>query len=85
MLQYFGVLLLSSVLSVAWLWHHLMVWKVFALWYMFGSVELLCIDIVMFAELWLGVDRIVSRTTHTFMLPEQSVGSSSQTAAEVRQ
>ena len=83
--QYFGALLLGSALSAAWLRRHLMVWKVFAPRYMFGAVELLCVDVAMFAGLWLGVDRIVSRITHTFTLPEQTVGSSSRTATEVKQ
>ena len=50
----------------------LMVWKVFAPWYimMFGVVELLRMDGVgVLVVLWLGVSRIVSRITCLFVLP----------------
>ena len=70
---------------LAAVWAVLETSQVFAPRYMFGAVELLCVDVAMFAGLWLGVDRIVSRITHTFTLPEQSVGSSSRTATEVKQ
>jgi hypothetical protein len=52
---------------------------------MFGTVELLCIDVAMFVGLWLGIGQIVSRITRMFVLPEQSAGSSSRTAAEGQQ
>jgi phosphatidylinositol glycan class O len=64
------VLLLGSALSAAWLRQHLMVWRVFAPRYMFGAVELLCIDAAMFVELWLGISQIVSRIPRMFALPE---------------
>jgi hypothetical protein len=59
--------------------------QVFAPRYMFGTVELLCIDVAMFVGLWLGIGQIVSRITRMFVLPEQSAGSSSRTAAEGQQ
>ena len=67
--QYFGVLLLGSALSAAWLRRHLMVWKVFAPRYMLGAIELLCVDLAVLVGLWLGVGRIVSRITRMFSLP----------------
>jgi phosphatidylinositol glycan class O len=66
---YFGTLLLGSALSGAWLRRHLMVWKVFAPRYMFGAVQLLCVDIAVLGGLWLGVGRIVARITRMFALP----------------
>ena len=84
-LQYFGALLLGSALSAAWLRRHLMVWRVFAPRYMFGAVELLCVDVAMFVGLWLGIGQIVSHITRMFALPEQSASSSSRTAAEGQQ
>jgi len=52
---------------------------------MFGAVELLCVDVVMFVGLWLGVGQIVSRITRMFVLPERNASSSSRTAAEGQQ
>ena len=83
--QYFGALLLGSALIAAWLRRYPMVWRVFALRYMFGTAELLCVDVAMFVGQWLGVGQIVSRTTRMFALPEQSASSSSRTAVEGQQ
>src|SRR5260221_13279304 len=74
---YFGVLLLGSALSAAWLRCHLMVWKVFAPQYMLGAVELLCVDIALLGGLWLGVGRIITRITRMFARPAPTAGTSS--------
>jgi hypothetical protein len=83
--QYFGTLLLGGTLSAAWLRRYPMIWRVFVPRYMFGTVELLCVDAAMFVGQWLGVGQIVSRITRMFALPEQSASSSSLTAAEGQQ
>ena len=49
------------MLSAAFLLQQLMVWKVFALRYILGVVELLCVDVPVTVGLWLGVGLIVSR------------------------
>ena len=74
---YFGALLLGSALSAAYLRRHLMVWKVSALRYMLGAVELLCIDLVVLGGLWLGVGRVVTRITRMFALPTPTASTSS--------
>jgi len=72
-----GAPLLSSALSAAWLRRHLMVWKVFALWYMLGAAELLCVDVAVLGGLWLGIGRIVTRIAHMFVLPAPTASASS--------
>jgi phosphatidylinositol glycan class O len=66
----------ARIVVLAAVWAVLETSQVFAPRYMLGTVELLCVDIVMFVGLWLGVGQIVSRITRMFVLPEQSTSSS---------
>jgi len=54
-----------------------MVWKVSALRYMLGAVELLCIDLAVLGGLWLGVGRVVTRITRMFALSTPTASTSS--------
>ncbi|KAI0795859.1 hypothetical protein C8Q75DRAFT_744129 [Abortiporus biennis] len=57
---YFGILLLSSSISSAWLRRHLMVWKVFSPRFMYAAGSLLVVDVAVILGVLLGVTRIVN-------------------------
>ena len=54
-----------------------MVWKVSALRYMLGAIELLCIDLAVLGGLWLSVGRVVTQITCMFTLPTPTASTSS--------
>ena len=58
MMLYFGLLLLSSAISSAWLRRHLMVWKVFSPRFMNAAISLLVIDVAVIIALGLGLGRV---------------------------
>lgn len=66
MALYFGVLLLSSAISSAWLRRHLMVWKVFSPRFMNAAICLLVVDVGVVIGVGLGYGRVESRLERLF-------------------
>ena len=66
MMLYHAVLLLGSAACAAWLRRHLMVWKVFAPWFMAAVLELLAVDVGVLLGIGIGLERITWRVRTMF-------------------